>query len=110
MCWCTGRAQTQLEREDSLADMKLVDFRIDARKKRLRDKEVFDYIAMVWRLVPREGAPKAGTVSANFHLIWSGLRRACQAWSSMSASMCAILKKILCRPFDSITWKKRVAV
>ena len=47
-------------------DMKLVDFRIDARKKRLRDKEVFDYIAMVWRLVPREGAPKAGTVSANF--------------------------------------------
>lgn len=50
----------------SWPDMKLVDFRIDARKKRLRDKEVFDYIAMVWRLVPREGAPKPGSVSANF--------------------------------------------
>lgn len=46
--------------------MKLVDFRLDARKKNLRDQEVFDYIAMAWRIVPRDGAPVAGSVSANF--------------------------------------------
>lgn len=46
--------------------MKLVDFRVDARKKQLRDKEVYDYIAMGWRIVPRDGAPVAGSVSANF--------------------------------------------
>jgi len=46
--------------------MKLVDFRLDARKKILRDQEVFDYIALAWRIVPRDGAPVAGTVSANF--------------------------------------------
>lgn len=46
--------------------MKLVDFRVDARKKKLRDQEVFDYIAMGWRIVPRDGAPIGGSVSANF--------------------------------------------
>ena len=46
--------------------MKLVDFRTDARKKKLRDQEVFDYIAMGWRIVPSEGAPVSGSVSANF--------------------------------------------
>ena len=47
-------------------DMKLVDFRIDARKKTRRDKEVYDYIGMVWRMVPRDRAPASGSVSANF--------------------------------------------
>ena len=46
--------------------MKLVDFRVDARKKKLRDQEVYDYIAMVWRVVPRQGGPVSGSVSANF--------------------------------------------
>lgn len=46
--------------------MKLVDFRVDARKKKLHDKEVFDYVVMAWRIVPRDGAPVAGSVSANF--------------------------------------------
>ena len=46
--------------------MKLVDFRADARKKKLRDKEVYDYITMGWRIVPVDGAPVAGSVSANF--------------------------------------------
>ena len=46
--------------------MKLVDFRVDARKKKLRDKEVYDYIVMGWRIVPREGEPVSGSVSANF--------------------------------------------
>lgn len=46
--------------------MKLIDFRVDARKKKLRDQEVYDYIAVGWRMVPREGEPVAGSVSANF--------------------------------------------
>lgn len=46
--------------------MKLIDFRVDARQKKLRDQEVFDYIAMGWRMVPRDGAPVTGSVSANF--------------------------------------------
>lgn len=46
--------------------MKLSGFRADTRKKRLRDKEVFDYIAMGWDIVPFEGAPVAGSVSVNF--------------------------------------------
>lgn len=46
--------------------MKLVDFRVDARKKKLRDQDVFDYIAMSWRIVPFHGAPTEGSVSANF--------------------------------------------
>ena len=46
--------------------MKLCAFRADARKKMLRDKEVFDYIAMGWDIVVREGAPPSGSVSVNF--------------------------------------------
>jgi len=46
--------------------MKLADFRVDFRKKMLRDKEVYDYIAMGWDIVPQFGAPVAGVVSVNF--------------------------------------------
>src|SRR5688572_1673826 len=46
--------------------MKLVEFRTDARRKRLRDQEVFDYIAMGWRVVPQVGEPVGGLVSVNF--------------------------------------------
>lgn len=46
--------------------MQLIDFRVDARKKKVRDQELFDYIAMGWRLVPLHGAPIDGSVSANF--------------------------------------------
>ena len=46
--------------------MKLLDFRVDARKKKLRDQEVFDYIVMGWRMVPRDGVPVSSSVSANF--------------------------------------------
>lgn len=46
--------------------MKLLDFRVDARKKKLRDQDVFDYIAIGWRIVPNEGLPVSGSVSANF--------------------------------------------
>jgi len=46
--------------------MKLADFRIDFRKKTLRDKEVYDYIAMGWEILPESGVPVAGMVSVNF--------------------------------------------
>ena len=46
--------------------MKLVDFRADARRKRLRDREVFDYIGMGWRVVPKAGGVTTGVVSVNF--------------------------------------------
>jgi hypothetical protein len=46
--------------------MKLCGFRADSRKKKLNDAEVFDYIALAWRIVPRHGAPLPGSVSANF--------------------------------------------
>jgi hypothetical protein len=46
--------------------MKLADFRVDARRKLLRDKEVFDLIAIAWDIVPQMGKPVGGMVSANF--------------------------------------------
>ncbi|MDP2369425.1 hypothetical protein [Rhodoferax sp.] len=46
--------------------MCLTDFRVDARKKKLRDQEVFDYVAMGWNVVPREGPVQNANVSANF--------------------------------------------
>ncbi len=46
--------------------MKLCAFRPDSRKKMLRDKEVFDYIAMGWDIVVREGDAPSGSVSVNF--------------------------------------------
>jgi hypothetical protein len=46
--------------------MKLTDFRADSRKKTVRDDEVVDYIAMGWKIVPREGLPATGSVSVNF--------------------------------------------
>lgn len=46
--------------------MKLTDFRSDYRRKKLRDKEVFDYLAVGWQIVPQHGLPVGGSVSANF--------------------------------------------
>lgn len=46
--------------------MKLTNFRADSRKKRLRDKDVFDYLALGWQIVPQFGLPVGGSVSANF--------------------------------------------
>lgn len=46
--------------------MALVGFGTDARKKMLRSKEVFDYVAMAWDIVPQQGAPIKAVVSANF--------------------------------------------
>jgi hypothetical protein len=46
--------------------MKLTGFQVDARKKMVRNREVFDYIGVAWQIVPRMGRPVAGSVSANF--------------------------------------------
>lgn len=46
--------------------MKQVDFRVDFRRKMVRDREVFDYIAMGWRIVPKMGVPVGGLVRVNF--------------------------------------------
>lgn len=46
--------------------MQLVEFRADARKKKLRDREVFDYIAIGWKLQPKPGGNRSGTITVNF--------------------------------------------
>lgn len=46
--------------------MKLIDFRVDSRRKVLRNREVFDYCAMGWRIVPQVGDPVGGSVTVNF--------------------------------------------
>jgi hypothetical protein len=46
--------------------MKLVDFRFDARKKILRQREVTDHIALGWRVVPAEPNRERGSVTVNF--------------------------------------------
>ena len=46
--------------------MKLTEFRVDSRKKMLRNRELFDYLAIGWRIVPRVGQPVGGTVTVNF--------------------------------------------
>jgi hypothetical protein len=46
--------------------MKLRDFRVDARRKKLRDREVFDYIGMGWQVVPQAAKVAKGSVTVNF--------------------------------------------
>ena len=46
--------------------MKLVDFRLDARKKMLRDQEVVDTISVGWHILPLQGEPGLATVDVDF--------------------------------------------
>lgn len=46
--------------------MKLTQFRFDARKKTLREREVNDYVGMGWVMLPREPGQTRGRVSVNF--------------------------------------------
>jgi hypothetical protein len=46
--------------------MKLKEFRVDARRKQLRDREVIDHVGIGWRVVPQVGEPVGGVVSVNF--------------------------------------------
>ena len=58
--------QFSLDGKTPWPQMKLADFRVDSRKKKLRDKDVYDYIAMGWDIVPKVGLPIGGSVSVNF--------------------------------------------
>jgi hypothetical protein len=55
--------------------MKLVKFSADARKKLLRDKEVFDTITMGWTIVPKMGVPVGGAVTLSFLPEVEGLQK-----------------------------------
>lgn len=44
----------------------LVDFRVDARRKRWRDRDAADYVAIGWRIEPKAGAARIHTVMVNF--------------------------------------------
>ncbi|MEO7548942.1 MAG: hypothetical protein ABI858_03425 [Pseudoxanthomonas sp.] len=46
--------------------MKLTTFRVDARKKMISGREMFDYVAMGWSIVPQSGTSVNGTVTVNF--------------------------------------------
>jgi hypothetical protein len=46
--------------------MKLAEFRVDARRKVLRGREFFDYVASGWRVVPQSGQAVTGVVRVNF--------------------------------------------
>jgi hypothetical protein len=47
-------------------EMKLLDFRVDSRKKMHRNKEVYERLGMGWRIAPALGAAVGGRVSVNF--------------------------------------------
>lgn len=55
-----------LDKRDHWGDMRQCEFRVDARKKRLRDRETFEYVAMGWQLLPRTGPARKAQVSVNF--------------------------------------------
>jgi hypothetical protein len=46
--------------------MQLRDFRVDSRKKTLREREVFSSIGIGWEIVPRHGKPVKQVISVNF--------------------------------------------
>ncbi len=46
--------------------MKLTDFRFDARKALIRQREVIGHLTLGWQLQPHTAAPERGSVSVNF--------------------------------------------
>lgn len=61
-----GAPALSLDGKSHWPAMKQTGFRFDARKKMLRDQEVFDYLALGWLLVPREAGAGKGQVRVNF--------------------------------------------
>lgn len=55
-----------LDGKVKFADLTLKNFRSDARRKMLRDKEVFDSLGMGWDLLPANGAAAKGSMMVNF--------------------------------------------
>jgi hypothetical protein len=100
-----------LDGKTSWPAMKLTNFRVDSRKKTLRDKEVYDTIAMGWDIVPQQGLPVAGAVSVNFppDLERVQKRLAFAATLTMSARTSAIPKRVPCKPSFLSTPRRQVA-
>lgn len=46
--------------------MRFTQFRADSRKKMLRDREVYEFMAIGWDIVPQVGKPVGGVVTVNF--------------------------------------------
>lgn len=46
--------------------LKLMNFRVDVRRKMYLNREVIDYVSMGWDIVPQIGEPVGGLVRANF--------------------------------------------
>lgn len=61
-----GAAALSLDGKAMWPAMKQTGFRFDARKKMLRDKEVFDYLALGWQLVPLDSSVAKARVKVNF--------------------------------------------
>lgn len=60
-------AQTlSLDGKTAWPDMKLADFRFDARQKLLRQREVMSHVALGWRQLLRVDASARGRVAVNF--------------------------------------------
>jgi hypothetical protein len=55
-----------VDKRSPWSNIRQTGFRMDARKKKLREKEVFDYIAVGWQLLPRSAEVQRGRVSVNF--------------------------------------------
>ena len=55
-----------LDNRQMWPQMKLMNFRADVRRRQLHHREVVDYIALGWSIVPRQGRPLAASVSVNF--------------------------------------------
>ena len=55
-----------LDGRTKFADLVLENFRSDARRKMLRDREVFDNLGMGWELVPADGGVAVGSITVNF--------------------------------------------
>ena len=58
--------QYSLDGKMKFADMVVKNFRSDARRKMLRDREVFDNLGMGWELLPADGAVAKGSITVNF--------------------------------------------
>ena len=58
--------QFSLDKNAVWPPMKLVDFRLDARKKMLHDREVVDTISVGWHILPLNGEPGLASVDVDF--------------------------------------------
>ena len=58
--------QLSLDGKTPWPEMVMADFRVDSRKKMLRNQEMYDHVGLWWRLIPRNGPVQTAAVSVNF--------------------------------------------